>query len=79
MRLLRECRRLDAFLFPSCETNAIDPKMIYELCKINLNSMYKICKKLDKKLSVNALEYYCKLLRKSVFKFTYLSHDTLVL
>jgi hypothetical protein len=76
-KLLRECKKLDAFLFPPYET--LDPKMVYEMCKINLNTLYKICKRLDKKLGVKAYNYYCMLLDNNNFRFTYLSHETLVL
>lgn len=89
-KLVRECKKLDTLLypcqnrqfhFPTCSvvhTEPIDPRIVRELCKINTDTMYKICKRLDKKLGINAFDYYCTLLRRNVFNFTHVSHETLV-
>ena len=80
-RLNYDCKRIDAFLFTKypclCNYN-IDPYINKELCYINMNTLYKICKKLDKKLKINAMDYYNHILKKNKYKFTYMSHETLI-
>lgn len=78
-KVLRECKKLDVFLFPPLPHETLDTKIVHDLCKINLNTLYKICKRLDKKLGVKAVNYYCTLLNNNIFRFTYLSHETLVM
>lgn len=67
-KLFRECRKLDALLYPSVDM-PIDSRLTSELAKMNTYTMYKICKLLDKNLDVNAYDHYCTLSRRKAFRF----------
>jgi len=60
--LYNQCKRINRFIFPYpnilCfnDTN-VATKTRSELCILNSYTLYKICKKLEKKLDVPALEY----------------------
>jgi hypothetical protein len=64
-QLYKQCNKINRLIFPTafnniiCFSNKTDigAKTRAELCDINSKTLYKICKKLEKKLEVPALEY----------------------
>ena len=79
-RINSECKAIDRFLFTkrNCLFGYnINTDIHRKLCLINLNTLYKICKKLEKKLNVNSMDIYNNI--KFKYKFTYISQETLVL
>jgi len=76
----RQCKRLDKFL-ASEYSGANRNKLIdYEnLCLINIDTLYKICKKIEKKIGLPALDFFFKgLCRRNTYKFLEASNETLV-
>ena len=74
-RLNSECKAIDRLLFTKYNCIFISKESHYKLCLYNLNTLYKICKKIEKKLGTNAMDTYNIL--KFRYKFTYLSQETL--
>jgi len=85
--LHRQCKRLDRFLsssnYDNCLTNINNHNInniIHEtLCIINIDTLYKICKKIEKRIHVPALDYFFKdLCKKNAYKFLEASNETLI-
>ena len=74
-----QCKKLDKFLFKSnnviisilntCISNNLNTSLIDTISCINLNTLYKICKKLQKKLSLNSLEFLNDIIKERRYKF----------
>lgn len=71
--------RLDSLwrtrLYLECLKANLAPR---ELWDTNVKTLYKICKRLQKKYDVPAKEYYYNLVRTSRFRFTYQARETLL-
>ncbi len=76
--LLKDCRRINRFLFPIFCNSEIDPEWIYSLCILNTDTFYKICKKLKRHIKVDALKFYKKIIYKRKFRFTDIAHRTII-
>lgn len=85
-----ECQKLDNFLYNSSliniknicffnfNKNSINNTIKDTISCINLNTLYKICKKLHKKLDINSLEYLDELIKNRKYKFTHIAYYTFV-
>jgi hypothetical protein len=73
--LEKECKRVDHSLFRSSSlmicgrTPRVSPQIKSELCQWNAKTLYKICKKLQKKLQVPAMAWYTRTLAHHTFHF----------
>lgn len=75
-----ECKKLDKYLFE--DKNEVIKKLNNQkfllLCYINCDTLYKISKKINKKLNVNSLDYYKKLCKKNIYKFLIECNETMI-
>lgn len=62
-------------LYYDCVKAELAPKELYET---NMKTLFKICKRLEKKFNVEAKQYYNKLVRTNLFKFTANARETLI-
>lgn len=80
--IINECKNVDNLLYCNkckCFLNKkLDNNIIEHLCFINVNTLYKICKKLQKKLNINALEYLDEIIKTRKFKFTQIAYQTII-
>lgn len=66
--LIRECKEIDRRIFRShifCISQP-NPEFQLELCDMNRQSVYKLCKKLQKKLNIPAMEWYAHCMDESI-------------
>lgn len=79
--LYHDCRNVDVFLFPLIDCNSCfnfnkkdrilhDNKTRLQLCEQNKTTLYKVCKKMEKRLNIPALKFYNDLLKNHVYDFT---------
>lgn len=71
----KDCRKLNRFLY---RTRGVDKEQLYSIELLNTNTFYKICKRLKKKLGVDALEFFVKCVKQRRFQFTSISFLTLL-
>jgi hypothetical protein len=85
--LTQECGQVDKFIFTQprlrdmlCLSNAarisVEDKLY--LCELNARALYKICKKLQKKIQVPALKWYLDITSAHAYRFTGSSDRTLL-
>ena len=76
--IIKDCRRINRFLYPLVCSPSIPNEWIYSLSLLNTDTFYKICKKLTRHLKVDALDFYKRMVKVHRFKFTNISHETLL-
>lgn len=76
--LRKQCRKLDRILFDKFDSHPFNKLYIRKICYVNIDTLYKICKKLRKKLGVKSLEYFIKLCQTNRYLFLEPSHDTVI-
>jgi hypothetical protein len=62
-------------IFMDCIKANYSPK---ELWDINLKTLYKICKRLNKKYNIDTENYYIYIVKSSLFKFTQKAKLTII-
>lgn len=74
-----ECKYIDKLFYKSCFNNYnLSKNILNELSFINTNTLYKICKKLDKNLKVGSMDYLNKIIKSKKYKFTDIAFQTLI-
>lgn len=77
--LIKECNSVDKMFYKSCFNNFNLPKItLNHLSFININTLYKICKKLHKKLKVDSMEFLNEIIKSRKYKFTKIAYETLI-
>jgi hypothetical protein len=74
--LHKQCKRLDLFLFN--KKTRLENQDLKELCHINIDTLYKICKKLKKVLKRDSMIFYMNMIKNNTYIFLIPSHDTLI-
>jgi hypothetical protein len=81
--LEEECMMVDKYIFEKkfripflCCGNMITPEAKLKMCEFNTRTLYKVCKKLDKKLQVPAMEWYTHAIHTQKYKFVRSSQRT---
>jgi len=78
-RLDKECTNMDKLLFSNgCFSIRYPIDTIKEIACINLNTLYKICKKLHKKLRISTTDYYRDLLHSRKYLFTSIAYHSII-
>ena len=77
-KLESDCYKLDRFLYPRIFRTRVPKNLMSNLCLFNTNTLYKICKKIDKMYNNGAMEYYKYVLKSRRFRFTSVSFATLI-
>ena len=78
--LYSDCKNVDMYVFPLINCNSCfnlnkkvvlnDNKTRLQLCEQNQTTLYKICKKIQKRLNIPALKFYNDLLKAHIYDFT---------
>lgn len=76
-KLIKECKYIDELFYTSCFNN-ISQSILNQIAFINTNTLYKICKKLDKNLKLGAMEFLNEVIKSRKYKFTDIAFDTLI-
>lgn len=78
--LNKDCLKTERLFKHSCYScnKTLDKSLEDELSIINSNTLYKICKRLQKLTNVNALEYLNSVIQSHKYTFTRCSTHTLI-
>lgn len=84
--LTKECHVVDkalfsssrTSLFPACFRTSLSPTERFDLSVLNTTTLFKICKKLQKRLDVPAMEWYTHTMAAHRFRFTQSAQKTLL-
>lgn len=79
LSLKKDCDRINNFLFSYLKNNNIyDIDVIDNLCIINTDTLYKICKKLHKKLNISTTDFLNYVINNNRYNFTKCAKLTLI-
>lgn len=78
--LMTDCLYVDSLLHGrmSCFWFNLEKDDVRTLSLINTNTLYKICKRLQRELNVPSMEYLNYIIRSHRFRFTKCSDETLI-
>ena len=78
-KLEKECINIDKLLFRNgCFTCRYDTDTIKEVACINLETFYKVCKRIHKKLRINTFDYYKDILHQRKYLFTAVAYHSVI-